>query len=434
MFFLCVAGCGTMPARDPIPATPPANLPAGNAKWRSTNLNFFIANFSAKAPQDRQAQIITDAFTRWSNVTPLNFTRVMDRAQAHFTIGFGTGGHCELYVNSTLACPAGAAFEATTLGHAYFPEGQNQGQCHMNEAMDWSNERLLFSTLVHELGHTLGLEHLPEATAVMFASDNGQTGDLQLPDIAAIQRLYGSRDGSVRPAPRTMPPNTDANINRTGPTTSLPDADGDGLDDATELFVLGTSSTSADSDGDGLGDGVEAVAGLDPMNEDTDGDGESDGFELDAGSNAYWPDSGLGQDVSAIVGKYAGTDSLGTPIEFTIAADGLVTGTLSLTQFGFPEDYELFGTAGSGGLVELVSYDFFFEYHGTIVGTDVTNGTFETDIGPPGTWTATKVPPRLKLPDIAAGGFKVIQTNPSGENQLQPRRRTDIGRYVETRR
>src|SRR5439155_9284166 len=113
------------------------------------------------------------------------------------------------YVNSMLTCPTDAAFDATTLGHAYFPSGTNSGQCHMNDVQNWADDRLLFSTLVHELGHGLGLEHLPEANSVMFASDNGQTGELQAPDIAAIQRLYGSRDGTVRPAPLARPPGND---------------------------------------------------------------------------------------------------------------------------------------------------------------------------------------------------------------------------------
>jgi hypothetical protein len=44
-----------------------------------------------------------------------------------------------------------------------------------------------------------------------------------------------------------------------------PDADGDGLADATETQVYGTSPSDPDSDGDGVGDGVEAATCHPPM-------------------------------------------------------------------------------------------------------------------------------------------------------------------------
>jgi len=43
------------------------------------------------------------------------------------------------------------------------------------------------------------------------------------------------------------------------------DSDGDGLGDADEIFIYGTSPTNPDSDGDGLPDGDEVlVYGTDP--------------------------------------------------------------------------------------------------------------------------------------------------------------------------
>lgn len=403
---------GTTTTRDPIPGAtqgpqgaPPTNgpnLPPQTNRWREQNLTYFIADLSGKTPQQKQIDMIADAFNRWSAVTPLNFTRTMDRAASNFTVGWGTGTHCNLYVN--LTCPT-APFEASTLGHAYFPDGPNRGQCHMNEVHNWADDRLLLSTLVHELGHNLGLDHLPENNAVMFANDNNQTGDLQAPDITAIQRLYGSRDGSVRPAPRAIPAASDTGLNRTATTTTLPDQDGDGIDDATERYVLGTNPFSKDSDNDGVDDGVELRLGLDPSDDDTDEDGLGDGAELDGGTNCYRPDNGISGDATAFVGKYIGTDSLGTTLEFTVAADGTVEGKLALKQYGFDEDEELIGACGADGKMELVSYDYFFDYEGTIVAA-AAGGLFVTDAQTNGTWTAAKTP-RLKVDD----GAPIQRTN-----------------------
>lgn len=60
------------------------------------------------------------------------------------------------------------------------------------------------------------------------------------------------------------------------------DADGDGLPDAFERLVSGTSPACADTDGDGLGDGEEAALGTDPCQPDTDGDGLPDAAEAGA--------------------------------------------------------------------------------------------------------------------------------------------------------
>ena len=426
----CPGGAMMMPTpRDPIPAMRPTGVQDNLRRWRKTNLTFFINNFTTNLSSDRQAQLITDAFNRWGAVTPLNFTRVMQRTGSDFVVAFGTAAHCELYVSSMLTCPANNVFEATTLAHAYFPQTPNMGQCHMNDATNWADERLLFSTLVHELGHALGLEHLPEMNAVMFTSDTGQTGDLQPPDITAVQRLYGSRDGTVRPQQRTAPPTNDAALNRTAPTPIGPDTDGDGLDDAYELYVLGTNPNSRDSDNDGVEDGVEAVLGLDPMDSDTDNDGSPDGTELDGEGNAFLPDFGHTGDVSAFVGRYVGTDSFNTPIDFTVAADGTVAGKLSLMQFGFEEDEELIGAIGADGQMELVSYDYYFEYEGTIVGNGVGDGTITTEDDESGTWTATKMPGKNKLPDSRVSAFRLVDDG-AGGIALEPLHRTDMAAYV----
>ena len=57
------------------------------------------------------------------------------------------------------------------------------------------------------------------------------------------------------------------------------DLDGDGLFDAFELLVFGTSTNAIDTDFDGISDGEELALGTDPLDPDTDGDGLLDGDE-----------------------------------------------------------------------------------------------------------------------------------------------------------
>ncbi len=74
------------------------------------------------------------------------------------------------------------------------------------------------------------------------------------------------------------------------------DLDGDGLIDAREKFMHGTSQFLADTDGDGLLDGEElaVLPQLDPLIADTDGDGYLDGEEILAGTSPLSYNGGAG--------------------------------------------------------------------------------------------------------------------------------------------
>lgn len=77
------------------------------------------------------------------------------------------------------------------------------------------------------------------------------------------------------------------------------DLDADGLIDARERFMYGTSQFLADTDADGLLDGEETAVSpqLDPLVADTDGDGYLDGEELLAGTSPLSHDDGAGASI-----------------------------------------------------------------------------------------------------------------------------------------
>jgi hypothetical protein len=86
---------------------------------------------------------------------------------------------------------------------------------------------------------------------------------------------------------------TDEQLFDVGWTLANADADGDGLDDATEL-LLGTDPENPDSDGDGLTDGEEVnIYATDPLMTDSDGDYLGDGDEVNVyGSDPNHDDTG----------------------------------------------------------------------------------------------------------------------------------------------
>jgi hypothetical protein len=78
--------------------------------------------------------------------------------------------------------------------------------------------------------------------------------------------------------------NTPTILTPTHTPTTVPDTDGDGLDNNVEQ-LLGTNPNDPDTDDDGLSDGVEVNTTLtDPLDPDTDNDTLSDGVETDTGT------------------------------------------------------------------------------------------------------------------------------------------------------
>ncbi len=373
-------------------------------RWQKQNLTYFIANFTNDLSEQAQRSIVEQSYATWAAVTPLTFTEVSSAGEADLLIGFGTGGHCELYEITGTSCPSaegqGGEFDGPSgvLAHCYFPPGSggpNAGDCHFDDGELWaesdagSNQIRLIETAIHEIGHGLGLGHSEDTNAIMFPSYDTSFTKIQLgqDDINGIQQLYGAGDGGVMPAapPRPDAPNPgDVPTGAGDPGTN--DSDGDGLEDGLELFAIGTDPNNPDTDGDGLTD-FEVVFGLNPLNPDTDGDGVNDGDEVNAGTDPLTPnfDGGGG---GGIAGIFSGQDSEGSALAFEILSDGKAVGSLSIQQFGFATEVDLFGGIDANGQLLLVSYDYFFVFSGT-VSAGSASGQVETQGGFVGNWSAS---------------------------------------------
>jgi predicted Zn-dependent protease len=186
--------CGLTDARRP-------NTRAGVTKWPKKNLSWTLIKPTPQLDKNRIRTAIKQAFAVWSAVTPLNFTEVQSGADMKFS--FEVRDHGDSWMN---------AFDGRgkVLAHAFFPNSPDEGKLHYDDEELWAFEDAskikqdytdLLSVTIHELGHSLGLDHSKDQNAIMYAYYrapdivNGQLKQFQLSqtDINDIQGLYGRK-------------------------------------------------------------------------------------------------------------------------------------------------------------------------------------------------------------------------------------------------
>lgn len=165
------------------------------AKWMKTRLAFKFLNATPDLPQDRQRDIVREAFNRWAQISALSFTEAAVNVASDLTVAFHSGNHGDGSPFDNGGGPSG-----NTLAHAFFPPpagGSFAGSLHFDEFEVWKDQPggtgiRLYNVALHEIGHLLGLDHSQDQNAIMYAYYAENRNDLQPDDIAGIRSLYGA--------------------------------------------------------------------------------------------------------------------------------------------------------------------------------------------------------------------------------------------------
>jgi hypothetical protein len=136
---------------------------------------------------------IRNAFAAWSAVANIQFIEVTDNGQdfdnANAIGDIRIGAH-------TVDGVAG------TLAHAYYPPPNSisgAGDLHFDRQENWTcntSGRDIGIVALHEIGHSIGLLHEPNITAIMNENYNPSLSVLQQDDINGAKAIYGSISSS----------------------------------------------------------------------------------------------------------------------------------------------------------------------------------------------------------------------------------------------
>uniref|UniRef100_A0AAY4D929 Peptidase metallopeptidase domain-containing protein n=1 Tax=Denticeps clupeoides TaxID=299321 RepID=A0AAY4D929_9TELE len=161
----------------------------GQPKWNNHTITYRIVQYTADLQQREVEHLLQLAFKIWSDAAPLSFVKV-NNGEADIVISFVPKVHGDFF---PFDGPNGV------LAHAFQPGADVGGDVHFDDDEMWTATNLksgysLFMVAAHELGHSLGLSHSKDPSALMYPKykrSNPIQTTLSRDDVQGIQAIYG---------------------------------------------------------------------------------------------------------------------------------------------------------------------------------------------------------------------------------------------------
>ncbi|MDC1427929.1 matrixin family metalloprotease [Rhodospirillaceae bacterium] len=154
--------------------------------FATQNLPFQFGTFDSFILDKNYQADITESFSIWENVADIRFSEVLDGPSVNIRFGwrefdgeFGVLGATTIPVSG----PLSAVVIALDSDEDWIYSGSGQ-----------SGEIRFSTTVIHEIGHAIGINHSFVSNAIMAERYSSSTSDLQQDDISAVETLYGEND------------------------------------------------------------------------------------------------------------------------------------------------------------------------------------------------------------------------------------------------
>jgi hypothetical protein len=153
-------------AQDYPPCETMGRLPATNgASWQQGATVTVIINPNDFPPDSTQRQKIQDAFLAWQNANTNSGVRFTFTSGSEAPTGSASNNTYYINKQSTIL-PASTSISntgsSTTDGNITI-----SARTSINTSM--TNSQAIFNVMLHEIGHTFGLDHCPESSAGVAA-------------------------------------------------------------------------------------------------------------------------------------------------------------------------------------------------------------------------------------------------------------------------
>ncbi|XP_050985634.1 matrix metalloproteinase-20 [Labeo rohita] len=178
-------------ARCGVPDVENFSFYPGQPKWKNNTITYRIARYTPDLSREEVENSLRLALKIWSDATALKFVQV-NHGMADITFSFNSKDHGDFF---PFDGPGGV------LAHAFEPGEGIGGDVHFDNDETWTvgsgrQGFNLFTVAAHELGHSLGLSHSRDPTALMYPKYkfiNSATYKLPRDDTLGIQALYGKK-------------------------------------------------------------------------------------------------------------------------------------------------------------------------------------------------------------------------------------------------